>query len=56
LVQRVQHLAFQTLEVFQRDVEEIPRAAGGVEHAHVAEPAMELAQFGDGLVALAVAV
>ena len=33
LVQLVQHLAFEALQVFQRDVQKVAAAAGRVEHA-----------------------
>ena len=37
-----QHLAFQLLHQLLRDMQEIPGAAGRIEHAHRAEPAMEI--------------
>ena len=52
----VEHLALQALEVLQGHVQEIAAAAGGVEHAHGAEPAMERAHGLHRLVALAVLV
>jgi hypothetical protein len=36
-VELVEHFAFETLHVFERDVEEVGRAAGGVEHAQLAQ-------------------
>ena len=33
-VELVEHFAFEALQVFERDVEKIARAAGRVEHAH----------------------
>ena len=37
LVELVQHLAFEPLQVLERDVEEVADAAGRVEHAHLAQ-------------------
>ncbi len=48
--QKVEHLAFQALHVFQRHVQEVAAAAGGVEHAGVAELVVEAAHFFKGLV------
>ena len=48
----VEHFAFEALHVFERDVEEIARAAGRVEHAHRAQGVVEgvdLGQRGGGL-------
>ncbi len=36
-VQRVEHLALQTLQMLQRHVEEVAAPARGVEHAHSAQ-------------------
>ena len=41
-------LAFEALHVFERDVEEVSGAAGGIEDAGVAELAVELAGDADG--------
>jgi len=46
--QQAQHLAFQALEQIEGDVEEIARAAGGIEHARVAQLLVELAHDGHG--------
>ncbi len=45
----VQHLAFQTLQVFQRDIEEVATPAGWIQHAHRAQAMMEPHQLGPRL-------
>ena len=45
-VERIEHLAFEALQVFERDVEEIAGAAGRVEHAHLAQAVMESVDLG----------
>ncbi|HRM68644.1 MAG TPA: hypothetical protein PLO71_04375, partial [Thauera phenylacetica] len=52
-MQQVEHLAFEALEVFQRHVQKITAAAGGVEHAHRAQVAVEAADLGDRVLVLA---
>ena len=47
-----QHLAFQALEEIEGDVEEVARAAGGIEDARVAQLLVELAHDGDGFLEL----
>jgi hypothetical protein len=42
----VQHFAFQPLQVFQRDVQEVAAAAGRVEYADVAQLMVKAADFG----------
>ena len=51
--ERAQHFAFEALHVFERDVEEVAGAAGGVEDADCAQLVVEGADFCDGLVFLA---
>ncbi len=51
----VEHFAFEALEVFEGDVEEVAAAAGGVEHAQGAQAVMKAAEFGAGSVHLGVA-
>jgi hypothetical protein len=48
----VEHFAFEAFQVFEGDVEEVAGAAGGVEHADVAEVAVEVADFLDGFLFL----
>gem|GEM_PF-2992592 len=45
-VQLVEHLAFEALHVFERDVEEIRRAAGRVEDANLAQAVVEGVDLG----------
>ena len=52
-VERVEHFAFQALEVLQGHVQEVAGAAGRVEHAYAAQAVVEAAQFGGGFVGLA---
>ena len=52
-VQRVEHFAFEALQVFQRDVEEVAAAAGRVEHLDRAQAVVECAQGLHRLVGLA---
>ena len=40
-LQGVEDLAFQTLEVFERHIEEVAGAAGGVEHPHIGQANLE---------------
>jgi len=40
-LERLQHFAFQPLHVLQRNVQEVPRTAGRIEHANGAELSME---------------
>ncbi len=49
VVQLVEHFAFEALQVFQRDVEEVAAAAGRIEHAQGTQLVVEGAQLGDGL-------
>jgi hypothetical protein len=53
--QGVEHFAFQAFHVLEGDVEEVGAAAGRVEDADVAELAVEVADFVDGLVGLSCA-
>ena len=46
-VREVEDFAFEALHVFERDVEEIGRAAGGVEHAHLTQAVVEGVDFGE---------
>jgi hypothetical protein len=39
----IEHFAFEPLEMLERDIEEVPGAACGIEHTKGAEPAMERA-------------
>ena len=52
----VEDFGFQLLHHFQRDIEEIARAAGGVEHAGAAEAVVEGAQEVEGVVVAPVRV
>ena len=45
-VHLVEHFAFEALHVFERDVEEVCRAAGRVEHANLAQAMVEGVDFG----------
>ncbi|MBK7675965.1 MAG: hypothetical protein IPJ27_15090 [Candidatus Accumulibacter sp.] len=45
-VQLIEYLAFEALHVFERDVEEIRRAVGRIEHAHLAQAVMESIDLG----------
>ena len=53
--QRLQYLALQSFEQFERDIEEIAGAAGRIEHAGLAQPGMEIGDTGDGFAIAALA-
>src|SRR4051812_5421774 len=45
----IEDFAFEALEMFEGDVEEIAGAAGGIEHGHFAKLAVESSDLGAGL-------
>ena len=53
IAQRVEHFAFQPLEVLQRDVQKVSTAARGVENVRLAQLDMKIANGLDGFGGLA---